>query len=247
MVDEKEIGTNMSVSFLYNRHMKTVVIAFNYVDYQDPKKAYRQLTAMRVLAQTPEWVFPIALGFKGASTGAEEHGIPTFNILKRNSRDEIGNNRDLPYAKEIFDFTAKISCAKIGYINSDILIGDEFLETICEDTNAYIFSRSDIAETNPDSFAKGDFKVIYGGDQHIGADGFFFKRGWWLTNRDLFHDDLIIGETEWDTCYRKIIEKATISFIEKRVLCHVYHDRCWNLTSPGAKNNLKIFNELKNQ
>jgi hypothetical protein len=225
--------------------MHTVVIAFNYVDFKDYKKRDRQLTAMRVLKETPEWVSPIAFGFDGSVSSAEKCGIHAFNVLKRNSSKEIGNNRELPYIKEIMDWTAKIECGKIGYINSDILIGKEFLDAINENADAYIFSRSDIAETNCVRFCKENFKVIFGGDQHIGADGFFFKREWWINNRDQFSDDLIIGETEWDTCYRTIIKNECSNYIERRCLYHVYHDAQWSLDSPGAKNNIAIWKSIK--
>jgi len=224
--------------------MNTIVIAFNYVDFQDQKKRDRQITAMRVMDNSPEWAFPIALGFDG-DAGADKYGIHTFNVLRRNSRNDMGNTRDLPYIKEMLDWAAKIECGKIGYINSDILLGDEFYEAIQGDYDAFIFPRSDIAETNSTKFCRGDFKVIYGGDQHIGADGFFFDKTWWLNNRDLFPDDLIIGETEWDTCYRKIIADATDNYLEKRVLYHVYHDAKWTLDSPGAKNNIAIWESMQ--
>ena len=225
--------------------MKTVVIAFNYVNFQDRKQKERQLTAMSVMQNAPPWAFPIALGFAGSMDSAEPYGIRTFNLLKRNSRLEIGNTRDLPYIKEILDWSARIECGKIGYINSDILLGQSFYDAIQEDYDAFIFPRADIAETNAARFCKGDFKGIYGGDQHIGADGFFFKREWWLKNRDHFPNNLIIGETEWDTCYRKVIARVAENYLERRVLYHVYHDAKWKLDSPGAKNNIAIWESLK--
>lgn len=225
--------------------MNTAVIAINYSPFRDIKKANRQHIAMEVISEAPEWVYPIALGLDDSVHEAERYGIRSFNILKRNSKVEIGNNRDLPYIKEIMDIVSRIDCGKIGYINSDILVGNEFYEALARDFDAYIFSRSDIAETCSKKFLKRDFKVIYGGDQHIGADGFFFKKEWWLNNRNYFPDDLIIGETEWDTCYRKIIKNIASNYLEKRVLYHVYHDAKWNLTSPGAINNIKIWRDIE--
>ena len=224
--------------------MKSVVIAFNYVDFKDPKKKDRQLTAMRVLDATPDWIYPIAFGFHGDSTSADPYGIHTLNLLRRNSKKTISNTRDLPYIKEILDLASKIDCGKIGYINSDILVGDEFIETIQEDADAFIFPRSDIQEINSTKFLRGAQKAIYGGDQHIGADGFFFDKKRWLKNRDEFPDDLIIGETEWDTCYRRLIARHSSNYIEERVLYHVYHDAKWGVTSPGAKTNIKILEQI---
>ncbi|MFA7220044.1 MAG: hypothetical protein WC119_06085 [Synergistaceae bacterium] len=237
--------THLSAIFLYNNLMNTAVIAINYVSFQDVKKRNRQHVAMEVLSNSPKWIYPIALGLDDSVCEVERYGIRSFNLLRRNSRTGIGNDRDLPYIKEIMDITAKIDCDKIGYINSDILVGNEFYEALSEDFEAYIFSRSDIAETCSKSFLKHDFKVIYGGDKHIGADGFFFKKEWWLNNRNSFPDNLIIGETEWDTCYRKIIKNIASNYLEKRVLYHVYHDAKWGLTSPGARNNIKIWRDIE--
>ena len=225
--------------------MKTIVIAFNYVDYKDPNKKEAQDTAIRVLAETPDWIFPVSFGFFGESN-PKFHGINTLNLLKRNSRIEISNDRDLPYIKEILDLASQIDCDKFGYINSDILIGQEFIEAIQEDADAYIFPRSDIGNVTAMDFFRGNYQVIYGGDQHIGADGFFFDKEWWKQNRDKFPDDLIIGETEVDTCYRRLIERYSNNYIERRVLKHVYHDAKWGLTSHGAKNNIKIWKEIEN-
>jgi len=197
-----------------------------------------------ILKQSPDWVFPVAFGFAGEPEDNSLPSLHNLNVLKRNSKVEIDNDRPLPYIKEILDAASQIDCGKLGYINSDIMIGPEFYDTIQEDADAYIFSRSDVAEIGSNDFMAGIRNVIYGGDQHIGADGFFFDRQWWIENRDKFPDDLIIGETEWDTCYRQLIARYSDHYIEKRVLYHVYHDAKWTLTSPGAVNNIRILKEI---
>ena len=108
-----------------------------------------------------------------------------------------------------------------------------------EDYDCFVFQRSDIGETNKTDFQNGKVKIIYGGDKHVGADGFFFRKEWWFKNSDLFHDDLILAETEFDTCYRRIMERSNCK--KERCLFHVYHDQVWNTTSPSAQHNIKIF------
>ena len=226
--------------------MMTVVIACNPVQYSNPKRMNNQKEALCVMASLPKWLFSVAFGFK-YDVCQEWHGIRAINLLKRNSRIEIGNDRDLPYVKEILNLCAKIDCSKIGYINSDILIGKEFTEAIQEDNDAFIFSRNDIAEIGAHEFINGQRKIIYGGDKHIGADGFFFDRQWWIKNEHMFPEDLILGDTEWDTCWRKIIKDSGCRYIERRVLFHVYHNQKWTLTSPGAMNNIAIWERIKNE
>jgi len=237
----------VSALFLYNIPMKNVVVAFNYVEFQDPKKANRQAVAMEVMAEAPLWLFPISYGFYHSPKTPLRlpTRIPFLDLLYRDSRSEIGNNRDLPYIKEILNLASETAYDIIGYVNSDILLGEKFLETIQKEADAFIFSRSDIVETSPSKFLKGDFKVIYGGDQHIGADGFFFNRDWWINNRNLFPDDLIIGATEWDTVYRTVIKRSGANYIEKRVLYHVYHNQTWTTKSPEALNNIAIWEKVK--
>jgi hypothetical protein len=58
-------------------------------------------------------------------------------------------------------------------------------------------------------------KVIYGGDKHIGIDAIFIKKDWWLNNKEKFNKDLIIGETEVDTYYRRKIYRLADKYLEK--------------------------------
>lgn len=226
--------------------MDTVALAINYVDFDDKKKSERQSVAMEVLSNSPDWLCPIVVGLDESVYLAKEYKVHDFKLLKRDSRLEINNNRSLPYIKEILSTLAKERrFKKIGYINSDILIGPDFFDVIQRNHYAFILSRSDIAEVSSPEYLQSKFKVIYGGDKHHGADGFFFKRSWWIRNQRKFPEDLIIGETEWDTCYRKIIYDNCRSFIEKRALHHVYHDQSWNWTSNGARNNMEIWETLK--
>ena len=230
--------------------MKSVVVAFNYVDFQDYHKKRRQNVAMELLCRSPKNIFPVGFTFLGDVCHREWDRIVSYNILKRNSAHTIENNRELPYIREILENCCDhFPCPKypdvIGFINSDILLGNSFYDVIQSDADAFVLSRSDIVDVTADEFLDGKFKVIFGGDKHPGADGFFFKRSWWLENQKRFPKDLILGETEWDTCYRSIIRKLDPNHIESRCLYHMYHDAKWSLTSSGAKNNLEIWAKIK--
>lgn len=228
--------------------MLSVLIAYNYVDYQNQRLKSNQTRALGVLSLLPSNFHIVSLAFEKAKKPQQLLEFPRvmhMPLLKRNSAWEIGNSRNLPYIKEIIDVCSGGRYDIIGYINSDILLGKEFVSCLDGKHDAYVMARSEIAEVAPEEFASGFKKVIYGGDKHPGADGFFFSGSWWNKNRNLFPEDLILGETEWDTAYRHIIRTKSKNFVEKRCIYHVYHDSQWNNESIGAKNNIQIWNEVK--
>jgi hypothetical protein len=230
--------------------MKQIVVALNYVDYKDERKRKAQQVALQVLSMHPKpFVSIVSFDFVHTPETAilESFGIYHLPILKKDSSVFIQNPRKLPYIKEILNCCGKIQCDVFGYINSDILLANKVYDLLQQDYDAFIFSRSDIGEISAKDFIDGKARVIYGGDKHAGVDGFFFKKSWWDKNRDKFPDGLILGETEWDTCYRYIIKHSNAVYIEKRALYHVYHDAKWDINSLGGKNNRKIWDNIKNK
>ena len=227
---------------------KQIVVSFSYVDYTDKRRRIAQETAIRVMGMRPKSsVSVISFDYLNKPEPpilrkCQIHHVP---ILKKDSSRLINNTRRLPYIKEILNNCNKVECDIIGYVNSDILIPMRAYKTLQkQDFDAYIFSRTDIGEVNDYNFMEGKFKAIYGGDHHCGADGFFFKKSWWDANKDKFPDDLVLGETEWDTCYRIVIKNIGCNYSEERNLYHVYHDAKWQVDSPGGKNNIQIMKEL---
>lgn len=227
----------------------SIIISFNPVFYETANRGILQENALRVLKMAPKEIFPISFGFKDDPIHplVNEFGFTNFNVLERDSSITIHNNKRLPYVKEIFNYCSKIDCKIFGYINSDILMNNEVYKALNENYDAFLFSRYEIAEVNPSDFMEGKIKIIYGGDTHCGLDGFFFNNEWWIKNQASFPDDLILGESEWDTCYRIIIKKLTKRYLEKRTLYHVYHKQRWALESMGALNNNCIYQKIKNQ
>jgi hypothetical protein len=223
--------------------MGSIVVATNFANFSCKKRLMLQDNALRVLSCSPKNVFPVAFNFSKSNIVAPH--IQNINILKCHSKDKVNNNRDLPYVKEILYYASRINCNFLGFINSDILLNRSFYDSLEEKYDCFIFSRNDIADISPDQFLQGKIKIIPGGDQHIGADGFFFRKKWWIKNQHLFPGDLILGETEWDTTYRAIIKNESKSYFEGRLLYHVYHDQAWNTKSNGATNNIKIWEKIK--
>lgn len=219
-------------------------IAFTYAPYKFWRRSESQKVALTNLARYKErGVQPLCLAY--ADTKPSHIDVPSeiqiVNKLKRNSAKEIKNDRDLPYIKEMFDICAE-SCDEsvefIGCMNSDILVKHDFWDLFSDKNDAYIFYRIDIGEVNVSRLDANNFVTVW--TQHEGNDCFFFRKDWWLKNRQYFPDNLVFGETEWDTVYRSIIKEKCEHFLEKRCLYHVYHDPKWTLTSPGAKLNISI-------
>lgn len=225
-----------------------IVVAINYANFdtktlEGKRKQQRQTVAIANLCQNkPKDVFLVTYNFPDDVVKVPP-AIHIYKTLKRNSKTEIGNDRPLPYVTEILNKCAEIYCDVFGFINSDILLDEKFYETFRDNIDAYIFYRTEISEVSVSDFRKRKYRII--DETHPGNDGFFFKREWFVKHRKKFHNDLILGETEFDTCYRYVIKNECKKYIEKRALGHVYHDAKWNLTSPGAINNIKIWNELK--
>lgn len=221
-----------------------IIVAFNPAFFKDEKRAIIQRNVFEVLSRLPKNMVPVAFGFEGDNDhpDVKKFGFRSLNILKKDAKAIVGNERKLPYIDEILNNCAQLDCDIIGYINSDILLTHKVNDALHEGCDAFIFSRFDIEEVSPMNFKKGKIKIIPGGDQHPGADGFFFNKEWWIKNHDSFTDKLIIGESEWDTCYRIVITHTTNKYLEKRCLYHVYHkDALWTTYGEGTKNNHKVY------
>lgn len=220
------------------------VIAINPVNYSDRRRSLYQNEAIKILINNiPDDFVVLSCLFPNETTKINCKNSKVI-YLERNSRNIIGNNRDLPYIKDIFSFCNEINCHIFGYINSDIILSKDFFNILKRDKDAYIFYRREIGETNVERFNAGDYHRVWGGDKHEGNDSFFFNKDWWDNNSNLFPDDLILGETEWDTCYRTIIVSETKNYYVGRDLCHIFHDQKWDCKSPGAINNLNIFKNV---
>jgi hypothetical protein len=219
-----------------------IALGFMHVPYINEERKYTQDLSITMMG-TYQGLYPVALDLNDTSSSLEGYPhIPKLNLLKRNSRRTINNTRDLPYIKDIFDILSRIECNIIGYTNSDIIFLDGAIDTLnLQYAETFLFSRVDIP-FQMDFNQKIEHERLE--KSHSGMDACFFKKDWWLKNRNLFPDDLIVGETEWDTIYRMIAKKNS-QYIEARNVYHFKHKPQWNVSSPGAKNNINIFNQIR--
>lgn len=221
------------------------LIAINYVNYQSEYKRRSQDTAISVLVRNkPHNAILTSVNFSNEQVNVP----PDFHIvpmLQNDAQKKIGNNRRMPYIKEIMDICSNMPSDVFGYMNSDILLKKDFFDVFKKNIDAYVFYKKDIESLSVDDFIDGKIKVI--NESPDGVDAFFFSRKWWIANRSFFPSELVLGESEWDTCYNSIIQKVTTNYALNRTLYHINHDRIWTLDSRGAVNNKLIWDDIRNK
>ena len=232
----------MCFIFLYNNSMK-ILVAINYVDYDNEYKRQSQQTALTVLAKNrPKNVNLISINFSDEIVNVP----PAFNVLpmlKEDSQKKLGNNRRLPYIREILDLCSSMPCDFFGYMNSDILIKGDFYDIFSKDNDAYVFYKRDIEPLTAQDFINNKIKVV--SEDPCGQDAFFFRKKWWLANRGNFSSELVYGESEWDTCFNTVIQNIAKNYVLSRSLYHINHDRVWTIDSRGAINNKLIWDGVR--
>lgn len=225
-----------------------IILAINYVEFKDPKKKEWQDTALQVLVEnSPSNVTLVSFNLEDMVIEAPS-AFRTFKMLKRDSAKLLGNNRKMPYVKEILGRCSEIRCDIFGYINSDILVDKQFFNWFKKDIDTYVFSRIDIDEITKEDYLAGKINInesSYKNGIHDGADGFFFRRKWWFANVNKFHDDLVLGEPYWDHYYRKIICDNSDNIVKEHACHHIYHETKWTFDSAAATSNANIWELVK--
>ena len=222
--------------------MKKIAIGTHCVNYRDVRRKRCQNDAMYTLLENKYKEVEVC-SFNFEDDVAElPFYFPISKSLKRDSK-ELKTDRRLPYVKDIMDLTCEMDCDIFGSINSDIFLHKDFFDLFEEDKDVYLFGRTDIEEVNISKFNSKNFRVVW--DGHPGCDGFFFKKEWWLKNRNHFEDSLIWGEPAWDDYYALLINYLSQNVMTKRAVHHIYHDTVWTHLSVGAKHNIKYLDELK--
>lgn len=146
---------------------------------------------------------------------------------QRSSRD-IGDNRDLPFVKDVINF----ACDKIGSNDWTILTNtDSCLVTETPDVlkelvykgNCFYSSRIDVDTTeNPLSRQQIASHIAY-----VGTDLFVFRKSWWLRVRANF-PDLLMGYEGWDFVMSKMMEDDNDhAAILPPVVYHKRHTPFW--------------------
>ncbi len=219
-----------------------IAVCINYVDYKDPVKKLRQEVAISVLLKNkPKNVVLFSFNFPEDNVDLPE-SFYLLKMLKRDSQKDLGNNRRLPYIKDILNLASQSVCDIFGYMNSDILLNKDFFKIFSKKIDTYVFYKKDIEEVTAADFLDGKIKVV--NEKPDGVDAVFFSRKWWIDNKRFF-PDMILGETEWDTVFNSIIQKISNNYCLSRSLYHVVHERIWTLDTRGAIYNTIIWRDIK--
>lgn len=189
--------------------------------------------------------------------GVYQVGIGEID-LNRTSKI-IGDNRNMPFAKDLIDFgyrsiksTRDKSNSIIIFTNSDVCATEHTLYFILEGlklNNAIYSHRYEVEKV--DKLLNS--KEIINNQRHWGADLFAFKYSWWEKIRDYF-PDLLLGCEYWDEVMMDIIDLTEYKPSIDSMIYHEKHEGFWQQgknreENPGQIHNIKIampyLNKLK--
>lgn|GEM_PF-3201656 len=220
-----------------------LAIAINYVDYTNADKKERQNVAISVLVKNrPKNSILASFNFP-----EDQVDVPpvfsVFKMLQGDAQKDLGNNRRMPYVREILDLCSGLNCDVFGYMNSDILLSKDFFSVFKHPHDAFVFLKKDIEKVGLTDFLNGNIKIV--NENPYGVDAVFFNTKWWKSHRGLFPSKIVLGETEWDTCYNATIQKDCQNYALERSLYHPYHDRIWTIDSRAAIHNALIWDAVR--
>jgi hypothetical protein len=170
--------------------------------------------------------------------------IPEFfsiEKLHRDSRDiVVGGSKSSPCIKDILDGLAETDCDYFVLLNSDIIIGDNFINKILENCwTGYSCSRVDIAPMK--SVSDPLVAIRY---EVAGFDAFVIQKKWYLDNKHLFKDYLM-GSIWFDTALNTILKiyGQNDPFMNDYPyqIAHIFHG--WGSGAPSPENeyNTKLY------
>ena len=161
-----------------------------------------------------------------------------FQLLKRDSKTELGNNKDLPYLKDLLDEAYK-RCDDDGYIlytNSDCGISKHLYKDLLRfDDDIIEYNRKDVwyNPTTLYELYKNKYKPFY-----IGIDGLAIKSSHYKSIRNEI-PDVIIGDPHWDTVVSGTLKTLGNVRQESYELYHPRHKQVWAIDklNPAGKHN----------
>lgn len=167
-----------------------------------------------------------------------------LGLLDRNSRD-VGDERGLPFVRDVFDFARRNAGAGdiVCWSNTDSNLVPESGSVIRRAVSAHgscCSARIDVDDWR--SFARAD---LAGLTPYPGTDLFAFSPAWWDARRDSFSPDLILGYEGWDAIMRTMILESGGIKLDPPIVYHENHEPFWrrrqNIKSnPGQLNNVRL-------
>jgi hypothetical protein len=176
-----------------------------------------------------------------AFAGVDHLCIPIHETsLKRNAKTVLGDQRTLPFWKDIIDAGIEQAHAApddiIAWTNDDVAIAEGAGLEIAEMKCGYGSRRDFMAlprRVTKESVAKGA--------SHMGADLLFFPAEQWPMLRTQF-PDFVLGREAFDIVYRNIIVGVAHGGRLENVLAHAIHEQHWQKywDHPSSKHNNKL-------
>ena len=193
--------------------------------------------------------------FENGKDLTEHSEFKTLRCLKRTSKDVCNGTRELPIVRDMFDGLAELEYDYFCYINSDIMVSQNFFKEIFEnDHTAYIGSRLAIeGEINDLTFSiklndPMSSPVKNSHYQVSGFDTFTIKTDWWKRNRNLF-PEYVYAVVYWDTHYATLLLKNADTYMQNKTptLFHIIHEDRSSAQCPEFTYNQSTFAEKHNQ
>lgn len=183
----------------------------------------------------------------------------------RNARDTIGDNRPLPYFRDLLAYGMKQIRDHdiILWCNDDNLVHAAMPEYLKFHVGTYgpcTFFRTEFRSSTPPMKLRPEVIASTSREKHIGRDGFAFTKAWFTEHWNEI-PDVILGASMWDihmaciirlnygilTTNQNIWENVLPADGQRGLLCHLAHASNWNLPenqkSPANAHNGKLFKE----
>jgi len=198
----------------------------------------------------PDHIDLFNIQFENGKDLTEHPDFKTIHCLKRTSKDVCNGTRELPIVRDMFDGLADLGYDYFCFINSDIMVSQNFFKEIFDNDNeVYIASRLAIEGEIKDL----DFSINLNDPnsspvrnshyQVSGFDAFTIKTEWWKNNRNLF-PEYVYAVVYWDTHYATLLLKNADTFMQNKTptLFHIIHEDKSSAQCPEFVYNQNTFN-----
>jgi glycosyltransferase involved in cell wall biosynthesis len=169
--------------------------------------------------------------------------LPVPDGMFRTSKDTIGDDRPLPYLRDMLDYAASFALPEdvVMLTNDDTCFvpgaDDKILAEFAAGANsAYAWRRNFLTPL------RHQLKDIRTGIEDGGVDLIAFRTDIWLRHREMF-PDFILGCEAWDYVYRLLIPELNGGRPGlHNLIYHEFHDPVWRQDQVRAINKGQKFN-----
>lgn len=179
-----------------------------------------------------------------------------FSKYPRNAKDVLGDSRPLPFLRDCLQFVMN-QCKSddiILWTNTDNFINRElpaYLQFHIAVYGSCSIFRTELRGAMPQHELPPSAMANMSKEQHVGRDGFAFKKSWLEDNWDEI-PDAVLAASMWDChmamlirlrCYgietttKNMFEKILPAEIPRGYLAHIAHTSAWSVNQNGSAAN----------